>query len=88
MVLSDDAPEFLEQFFTLFLVQLVDVFGEWAEGKDTLPACNGICAHYWMHSAQLLAHVLRATALFLVQLDALGVGLRGTDEAITDESCG
>lgn len=66
MVLRNHTPELFEELIALLLVKLIYVFRKWAKGKDTLPSCNRIRAHYRMHRLQLLAHILRASALRFV----------------------
>lgn len=88
MVLQNHIVEFLQELVRLISIEFVDVFREWSNGIDALPAGDWVGSDNRVNGSQLASDVLRATSDVFVNADLLRVLFCRLDEAIPSESCG
>jgi len=86
MVADDGVMELLENLLALVRVDLVNVFGERADGKYALPPSNRVGAYDGMYGRKRLAHIFWGASSFCVQRGS--PRLSSLDESVADESRG
>ena len=80
---------FLEErkkLIRLLRVQLVDVFGEGANGEQALPSCYRVCAHDRMDRGQVGTRILQCASWSFVYLDLFWICLSSFRESFATES--
>lgn len=86
MILQNSIIKLLQQLSRLIGIQIINVFREWSDGIDALPACDGIRSYDWMDSSKLASNILRTTSSIGVYANFIRIILRGIKEARADES--